>query len=121
MGVPLPTLRLRLCGQGRRATGYANASVLRFAPHWANAHPSHASRKGSLKKPFLCILCKVLACKYLYFKLKQGKDITAQAICVRGMEHAVRQYEALAKYRSESAVRNAPTLASARGTPKKII
>ncbi|MCS7027942.1 MAG: hypothetical protein NZ519_04185 [Bacteroidia bacterium] len=38
----------------------------------------------------------------MYFKLKQGKDITAQVICVRGMEHAVRQYEALAKYRSEA-------------------
>ncbi|MCS7027519.1 MAG: hypothetical protein NZ519_02035 [Bacteroidia bacterium] len=56
----------------------------------------------SLKNPFLCNLCKVLACKYLYFKLKQGKDITAQVNCVRGMEHAVRQYEALAKYRSEA-------------------
>ncbi|MCS7078400.1 MAG: hypothetical protein NZ455_16935, partial [Bacteroidia bacterium] len=74
--------------------GYANASVLRFAPHWANAHPSHASRKGSLKNPFLCNLCKVLACKYLYFKLKQGKDIIAKVVCVRGMKHAVRQYEA---------------------------
>ncbi|MCS7028236.1 MAG: hypothetical protein NZ519_05665 [Bacteroidia bacterium] len=45
MGVSLPTLRLRLCGQGRRASGYAFASVLRFATHWANAHPPHASRK----------------------------------------------------------------------------
>ncbi|MDW8302720.1 MAG: hypothetical protein RML38_09630 [Bacteroidia bacterium] len=45
MGVPLPTLRLRLCGQGRRASGYAIASVLRFAPHRADARPSHASRK----------------------------------------------------------------------------
>ncbi|MCS7028541.1 MAG: hypothetical protein NZ519_07205, partial [Bacteroidia bacterium] len=36
----------------------------------------------------LCILCRVLACKYLYFKLKQGKDITTQVICVRGMKHA---------------------------------
>ncbi|MCS7028065.1 MAG: hypothetical protein NZ519_04805 [Bacteroidia bacterium] len=44
MGVPLPTLRLRLCGQGRRATGYAFASVLRFATHRADARPSHASR-----------------------------------------------------------------------------
>ncbi|MDW8348494.1 MAG: hypothetical protein RML94_16135, partial [Bacteroidia bacterium] len=49
---------------------------LRFAPHWAYAHPPHASRKESLKKSFLCNLCKVLACKCLYFKLKQGKDIT---------------------------------------------
>ncbi|MCS7029334.1 MAG: hypothetical protein NZ519_11280, partial [Bacteroidia bacterium] len=87
--MPLPTLRLRSCGQGRRATGYAIASVLRFAPHWANAHPPHASRKRSLKPSFLCVLYKILACKYLYFKLKQGKDITAQVICVRGMEHAV--------------------------------
>ncbi|MCS7028252.1 MAG: hypothetical protein NZ519_05745 [Bacteroidia bacterium] len=38
----------------------------------------------------------------MYFKLKQGKDMIAQVICVRGMEHAVRQYEALAKYRSEA-------------------
>ncbi|MDW8302187.1 MAG: hypothetical protein RML38_06955, partial [Bacteroidia bacterium] len=60
------------CPQGRRASGYANASVLRFAPHWANAHPPHASRKKSLKPSFLRVLCKVLACKYLYFKLKQG-------------------------------------------------
>ncbi|MCS7028163.1 MAG: hypothetical protein NZ519_05300 [Bacteroidia bacterium] len=102
MGVPLPTLRLRLCGQGRRASGYADASVLRCAAHRANARPPHASRKGSLKNPFLYILCKVLACKYLYFKLKQGKDLIAHVICVRGMEHAVRQYEALAKYRSEA-------------------
>ncbi|MCS7029529.1 MAG: hypothetical protein NZ519_12270 [Bacteroidia bacterium] len=85
---------LRSCPQGRRATGYAIASVLRFAAHRADARPSHASRKGSLKKSFHCTLCKVLACKYLYFKLKQGKDIIAQVICVRGMEHAVRQYEA---------------------------
>ncbi|MCS7028440.1 MAG: hypothetical protein NZ519_06695 [Bacteroidia bacterium] len=63
MGVPLPILRLRLYGQGRRATGYAIASVLRFAPHWANAHPSHASRKGSLKPSFFCFLYQVLACK----------------------------------------------------------
>ncbi|MDW8303126.1 MAG: hypothetical protein RML38_11750, partial [Bacteroidia bacterium] len=56
-----------------------------------NAHPPHASRKRSLKQPFLCFLCKVLACKYLYFNFKQGKDITAQVNCVRGMEHAVRQ------------------------------
>ncbi|MCS7027534.1 MAG: hypothetical protein NZ519_02110 [Bacteroidia bacterium] len=63
MGVPLPTLRLRLCGQGRRATGYANASVLRFAAHRADARPSHASRKESLKPSFLCNLCKALACK----------------------------------------------------------
>ncbi|MDW8301106.1 MAG: hypothetical protein RML38_01480, partial [Bacteroidia bacterium] len=51
------------CPQGRRATGYANASVLRCAPHWANAHPPHASRKRSLKPPFRCTLCKFLACK----------------------------------------------------------
>ncbi|MCS7028316.1 MAG: hypothetical protein NZ519_06065 [Bacteroidia bacterium] len=37
---------LRSCPQGRRAAGYAIASVLRFAPHWANAHPPHASRKN---------------------------------------------------------------------------
>ncbi|MCS7028801.1 MAG: hypothetical protein NZ519_08550 [Bacteroidia bacterium] len=50
-------------GQGRRAAGYADASVLRFAPHRANARPSHASRKGSLKPSFLSVLGKVLACK----------------------------------------------------------
>ncbi|MDW8302733.1 MAG: hypothetical protein RML38_09695 [Bacteroidia bacterium] len=54
------------------------------------------------KKPFYFTLCKVLACKYLYFKLKQGKDMMAQVICVRGMEHAVRQCVALAKHRSEA-------------------
>ncbi|MCS7027681.1 MAG: hypothetical protein NZ519_02850 [Bacteroidia bacterium] len=62
-GRALAHTSLRWYGQGRRASGYANASVLRCAPHWANAHPPHASRKGSLKNPFLCILCKVLACK----------------------------------------------------------
>ncbi|MCS7027438.1 MAG: hypothetical protein NZ519_01620 [Bacteroidia bacterium] len=41
---------LRSCPQGRRATGYAIASVLRFAAHRADARPSHASRKRSLKK-----------------------------------------------------------------------
>ncbi|MCS7028739.1 MAG: hypothetical protein NZ519_08235 [Bacteroidia bacterium] len=40
---------LRSCPQGRRASGYANASVLRFAPHRANARPSHASRRILLK------------------------------------------------------------------------
>ncbi|MDW8302980.1 MAG: hypothetical protein RML38_11005 [Bacteroidia bacterium] len=49
MGVPLWAFRLRSCPQGRRATGYAIASVLRFASHRADARPSHASRKGSLK------------------------------------------------------------------------
>ncbi|MDW8303161.1 MAG: hypothetical protein RML38_11925 [Bacteroidia bacterium] len=41
MGVPLHT-SLRLCGQCRRAAGYAHASVLRFATHRADARPSHA-------------------------------------------------------------------------------
>ncbi|MCS7029240.1 MAG: hypothetical protein NZ519_10810 [Bacteroidia bacterium] len=36
---------LRVCPQGRRAAGCAIASVLRFAPHRADARPSHASRK----------------------------------------------------------------------------
>ncbi|MCS7027964.1 MAG: hypothetical protein NZ519_04300 [Bacteroidia bacterium] len=36
---------LRSCPQGRRATGYADASVLRYASHRANARPSHASRR----------------------------------------------------------------------------
>ncbi|MCS7029111.1 MAG: hypothetical protein NZ519_10155 [Bacteroidia bacterium] len=49
MGVPLWAFRLRSCPQGRRATGYANASVLRFATHRADARPSHASRKESPK------------------------------------------------------------------------
>ncbi|MCS7027841.1 MAG: hypothetical protein NZ519_03675 [Bacteroidia bacterium] len=35
---------LRSCPQGRRATGYAIASVLRFAAHRADARPPHASR-----------------------------------------------------------------------------
>ncbi|MCS7027687.1 MAG: hypothetical protein NZ519_02885 [Bacteroidia bacterium] len=53
------------------------------------------------------------------FKLKQGKDITVQVNCVRGMEHAVRQYEA---QRSTEAKRSAecPDPCAARGTPKKI-
>ncbi|MDW8302208.1 MAG: hypothetical protein RML38_07060 [Bacteroidia bacterium] len=33
------------CPQGRRASGFAIASVLRFAPHRADARPTHASRK----------------------------------------------------------------------------
>ncbi|MCS7027263.1 MAG: hypothetical protein NZ519_00725 [Bacteroidia bacterium] len=105
--------------QGRRATGYAIASVLRFAPHWANAHPSHASRKGSLKPSFLCFLCKVLVCKRLYFKHKQGRDIIAKVVRVRGMEHARKGSTKRSEVPKRSAVRNAPTLASARGTPKK--
>ncbi|MCS7076126.1 MAG: hypothetical protein NZ455_05435 [Bacteroidia bacterium] len=36
---------LRVCPQGRRAAGYAIASVLRYATHRADARPSHASRK----------------------------------------------------------------------------
>ncbi|MCS7029264.1 MAG: hypothetical protein NZ519_10930 [Bacteroidia bacterium] len=35
---------LRSRPQGRRATGYAIASVLRCASHRADARPSHASR-----------------------------------------------------------------------------
>ncbi|MCS7027890.1 MAG: hypothetical protein NZ519_03920 [Bacteroidia bacterium] len=54
---------LRSCPQGRRATGYAIASVLRFATHRADARPSHASRNRSLKQPFFSLLYKVLACK----------------------------------------------------------
>ncbi|MCS7076753.1 MAG: hypothetical protein NZ455_08595 [Bacteroidia bacterium] len=45
MGVSLWAFRWRSCPQGRRATGYAIASVLGFAAHWANAHPPHASRR----------------------------------------------------------------------------
>ncbi|MDW8301657.1 MAG: hypothetical protein RML38_04285 [Bacteroidia bacterium] len=44
-GRALAHTSLRLYGQGRRATGYAIASVLRFATHRADARPSHASRK----------------------------------------------------------------------------
>ncbi|MCS7028156.1 MAG: hypothetical protein NZ519_05265 [Bacteroidia bacterium] len=36
---------LRSCPQGRRASAYAIASVLRCASHRADARPSHASRK----------------------------------------------------------------------------
>ncbi|MDW8348411.1 MAG: hypothetical protein RML94_15720 [Bacteroidia bacterium] len=45
MGVSFWAFRWRSCPKGRRATGYANASVLRFASHRADARPSHASRK----------------------------------------------------------------------------
>ncbi|MCS7028292.1 MAG: hypothetical protein NZ519_05945 [Bacteroidia bacterium] len=38
----------------------------------------------------------------MYLKLKRGKDIIAKVNCVRGMEHAVRQCEVLAKHRSEA-------------------
>ncbi|MCS7029855.1 MAG: hypothetical protein NZ519_13950, partial [Bacteroidia bacterium] len=70
-------------------------------------------RKGSLKKPFLCNLSKFLACKWLYFNLKQGKDITAQVICVRGIEHARQGSTKPSEVPKRSVVRNAPTLASA--------
>ncbi|MCS7028787.1 MAG: hypothetical protein NZ519_08480 [Bacteroidia bacterium] len=56
-------ISLRSCPQGRRASGYAFASVLRFATHRADARPSHASRNGSLKPSFLCFIYQVLACK----------------------------------------------------------
>ncbi|MCS7077796.1 MAG: hypothetical protein NZ455_13890 [Bacteroidia bacterium] len=50
---------LRSCPQGRRATGYAIASVLRCAPHWANAHPPHASRNDNSKiRKLHCITLK---------------------------------------------------------------
>ncbi|MCS7027935.1 MAG: hypothetical protein NZ519_04150 [Bacteroidia bacterium] len=42
-------------------------------------------------------------------KLREGHGACPSGQCV-----------ALAKHRSDSVVRNAPTLASARGTPKKI-
>ncbi|MCS7027475.1 MAG: hypothetical protein NZ519_01810 [Bacteroidia bacterium] len=41
------------CPQGRRASGYAFASVLRFAAHRADARPSHASRKNNLVTLYL--------------------------------------------------------------------
>ncbi|MCS7027787.1 MAG: hypothetical protein NZ519_03385 [Bacteroidia bacterium] len=79
-------------------------------------HASHVK----LKKFIFCILCKVLSCKGLYFNLKQGKDIIAQVICVRGMKHARQGSAKRSEAPKRSAVRNAPTLALARGTPKKI-
>ncbi|MCS7028025.1 MAG: hypothetical protein NZ519_04605 [Bacteroidia bacterium] len=45
MGVPLWAFCLRSRPQGRRASGYADASVLRCASHRADARPSHASRR----------------------------------------------------------------------------
>ncbi|MCS7029832.1 MAG: hypothetical protein NZ519_13825, partial [Bacteroidia bacterium] len=51
-------------------TGYAIASVLRFAPHRANARPPHASRK-LLPNPIQ--LYKIQSCNYLKINLKQGK------------------------------------------------
>ncbi|MDW8301547.1 MAG: hypothetical protein RML38_03725 [Bacteroidia bacterium] len=51
MGVPLWAFRLRSCPQGRRASGFAIASVLRFAPHRANARPPHASRRNQFFAP----------------------------------------------------------------------
>ncbi|MCS7077619.1 MAG: hypothetical protein NZ455_12960 [Bacteroidia bacterium] len=44
---------LRSCPQGRRATGYAIASVLRFATHWAIARPPHASRRKNTLNTFI--------------------------------------------------------------------
>ncbi|MDW8301309.1 MAG: hypothetical protein RML38_02515 [Bacteroidia bacterium] len=64
MGVPLWAFRWRSCPQGRRATGYAHASVLRCAPHWANAHPPHASRIKNRTLPYL---------KYLLFLDNLGR------------------------------------------------
>ncbi|MCS7029718.1 MAG: hypothetical protein NZ519_13240 [Bacteroidia bacterium] len=40
--------------------------------------------------------------------------------CVRGMEHARKGSTKRSEVPKRSAVRNAPTLAPARGTPKKI-
>ncbi|MCS7028488.1 MAG: hypothetical protein NZ519_06935, partial [Bacteroidia bacterium] len=53
------------------------------------------------------------------FKLKQGKDMIAQVICVRGMEHAVRQCEA---QRSTEAKRSAecPDPCVSKGHAQKI-
>ncbi|MCS7029454.1 MAG: hypothetical protein NZ519_11880 [Bacteroidia bacterium] len=75
MGVSLWAFR---CAHAHKVGVLRATLTLRyFATHRADARPSHASRKGSLKKPFLCFLCQVLACKWLYFNLKQGKDIIA--------------------------------------------
>ncbi|MDW8302978.1 MAG: hypothetical protein RML38_10995 [Bacteroidia bacterium] len=46
--------------------GLRFASVLRFAPHWANAHPPHASRKESLKQPFLCMSIPLNSTNYAF-------------------------------------------------------
>ncbi|MDW8348526.1 MAG: hypothetical protein RML94_16300 [Bacteroidia bacterium] len=64
MGVSLHSVSLRSCVQGRRATGYAIASVLRCASHRANARPPHASRRSiqfliSILSPIV-ILCSVI-------------------------------------------------------------
>ncbi|MDW8303005.1 MAG: hypothetical protein RML38_11135, partial [Bacteroidia bacterium] len=50
-----------------------------------------------------------------------GKDIIAKVNCVRGMEHARQGSTKRSEVPKRSAVRNAPTLASARGTPKNKI
>ncbi|MDW8301068.1 MAG: hypothetical protein RML38_01290 [Bacteroidia bacterium] len=69
-----------MCGQGRRASGYAFASVLRFAPHWANAHPSHASRI-KLKTPHKSF-SKKLSTKQTF--LNRKTDIENYQICIYG-------------------------------------
>ncbi|MCS7029677.1 MAG: hypothetical protein NZ519_13025 [Bacteroidia bacterium] len=68
LGVSLWAFRLRSCPQGRRAAGCANASVLRFASHWANAHPPHASRSSLGMFYLVRIYTFVLPCLMLIIK-----------------------------------------------------
>ncbi|MCS7076641.1 MAG: hypothetical protein NZ455_08030 [Bacteroidia bacterium] len=56
------------CASGRRAAGYADASVLRFAPHWANAHPPHASRSSFWM--FYLVFRHIFALSYLVLIIK---------------------------------------------------
>ncbi|MCS7076893.1 MAG: hypothetical protein NZ455_09305 [Bacteroidia bacterium] len=49
--------------------------MLRFAPHWANAHPPHASRKWLLAKSNYT-KCNLI--KYMKMNIKQGKMNTAE-------------------------------------------
>ncbi|MCS7075097.1 MAG: hypothetical protein NZ455_00205 [Bacteroidia bacterium] len=53
---------------GRRATGYASASVLRCASHRANARPPHASRSSLLT--FYLIFIHILALPRLMLIIK---------------------------------------------------
>ncbi|MCS7078357.1 MAG: hypothetical protein NZ455_16720 [Bacteroidia bacterium] len=55
------------------------------------------------------------------FKLKQGKEIITQVICVRGIEHARQGSTKRSEVPKRSAVRNAPTLAQQGTRPKEKI
>ncbi|MCS7077209.1 MAG: hypothetical protein NZ455_10900 [Bacteroidia bacterium] len=73
MGVSLWAFSLRSCPQGRRASGYAFASVLRFAAHRANARPSHASRSSLGTFYLICIHTLALPCLIMIIKYLQSK------------------------------------------------